>query len=102
LAEAERELAEATSLVPGDSEAHLSLAQILEAEGKHQEAVGEFQAALKLQDSFVGHLGLARVYLSLNRREQARQEGEAALKLNPENREAQELVGHIPASAATK
>ena len=102
LAEAERELAEATSLVPGDSEAHLSLAQILDAEGKHQEAVGEFQAALKLQDSFAGHLGLARVYLSLNRREQARQEGEAALKLNPENREAQELVGHIPPSVATK
>jgi len=96
LAEAERELTEATSLAPGDSEAHLSLAQILEAEDKNQEAMGEFQAALKLQDSFAGHLGLARVYLSLSRREQARQEGEAALKLNPESREAQELVGHIP------
>ena len=32
LAEAERELAEATSLAPSDSEAHLSLAEILEAE----------------------------------------------------------------------
>jgi len=57
--------------------------------------VAEFQVALKLQDSFAGHLGLARAYLALNRREQARQEGEAALKLNPENREAQEVVGHI-------
>jgi len=95
LAEAERELAEATSLAPGDSEAHLSLAEILEAEDKPQEAVTEFQAALKLQDSFAGHLGLARAYLSLNRREQARLEGEAALKLNPDNREAQEVVGHI-------
>jgi tetratricopeptide (TPR) repeat protein/TolB-like protein len=95
LAEAERELAEATSLIPGDSEAHLSLAEILEAESKPQEAVVEFQAALKLQDSFAGHLGLARAYLALNRRDQARQEGEAALKLNPDNREAQEVVGHI-------
>jgi len=95
LAEAERELAEATSLAPSDSEAHLSLAEILEAEGKPQEAVAEFQAALKLQDSFAGHLGLARAYLSLNRRDQARQEGEAALKLNPDSREAQEVVGHI-------
>jgi tetratricopeptide (TPR) repeat protein len=95
LSEAERELVEATSLAPGDSEAHLSLAQILEAEDKRQEAVGEFQTALKLQDSFAGHLGLARVYISLDRRQQARQEGEAALKLDPENREAQELVRQI-------
>jgi Tfp pilus assembly protein PilF len=95
LAEAERELAEATSLAPGDGEAHLSLAEILEAEDKPQEAVAEFQAALKLQDSFAAHLGLARAYLALNRREQARQEGEAALKLNPDSREAQEVVGHI-------
>ena len=95
LVEAERELAEAASLVPDDSEAHLNLAQVLEAEDKHQEAVGEFQAALKLQDSFAGHLGLARAYLYLNRREQARQEGETALKLDPGSREAQELLGHI-------
>jgi tetratricopeptide (TPR) repeat protein len=95
LSEAERELAEATSLAPGDSEAHLSLAQILEAEDKHQEAVGEFQTALKLQDSFAGHLGLARVYISLDRREQARQEGEAALKLDPGNQEAQELIRQV-------
>jgi tetratricopeptide (TPR) repeat protein len=99
LPEAERELAEAASLAPGDSEAHLSLAQVMEAEDKHQEAVGEFQAALKLQDSFAGHLGLARVYLSVDRRQQARQEVEAALKLEPGNREAQELLRQILAHA---
>jgi tetratricopeptide (TPR) repeat protein len=103
LPEAERELAEATSLSPGDSEAHLSLAQILEAEDKYQEAVGEFQTALKLKDNLAGHLGLARVYMSLDRREQARQEVEAALKLDPENQEAQELVRQILSHpAATK
>jgi len=102
LAEAERELAEAATLAPGDSEAHLRLAEILEAEDKHQEARGEFQAALKLQDSFSGHLGLARAYLALNLRDQARQEGEAALKLQPESREAQELVGHIVSGVPAK
>jgi len=95
LAEAERELAEATSLDPSDSSAHLSLAEVLASEDKHEEAVTEFQAALKLEDSFGGHLGLARAYLSLNRRELAHQEGEAALKLNPGSREARELVGRI-------
>jgi tetratricopeptide (TPR) repeat protein len=104
LSEAEHEFEEATSLVPGDRDARMSLAQVLEAEGKHQEAAGEFQAALKLQDSFAGRIGLARVYLSLGRSEQARQEVEAALKLEPESREAQELIRKISShpSAARK
>jgi Tfp pilus assembly protein PilF len=104
LSEAERELEEATSLVPGDRDARMSLAQVLEAEGKHQEAAGEFQTALKLQDSFAARIGLARVYISLGRLEPARQEAEAALKLDPESREAQELVRQIPLhpSAAKK
>jgi tetratricopeptide (TPR) repeat protein len=93
--EAERELGEAASLTPSDSDAHLSLAQILEAEGKHQEAAGEFQTVLKLHDSVAGHLGLARVYVSLNRLQQARKESEAALRLDPRNREAQELDRRI-------
>jgi len=90
--------------VPGDRDARMSLAQVLEAEGKHQEAAGEFQIALKLQDSFAGHIGLARVYISLGRPEQARQEVEAALKLDPGSREAQELLRQIPShpSAAKK
>ena len=104
LSEAERELEEATSLVPGDRDARMSLAQVLEAEGKHQEAAGEFQIALKLQDSFAGRIGLARVYISLGRPEQARQEVEAALKLDPESREAQELLRQVSShpSAAKK
>jgi tetratricopeptide (TPR) repeat protein len=92
LSEAERELAEATALVPADSQTHLSLAQILEQESKYQQAVGEFQTALKLQESFAGRFGLARVYMSLGQPEQARKEAEAAAKLKPENREAQEVI----------
>jgi len=104
LSEAERELEEATSLVPGDRDARMSLAQVFEAEGKHQEAAGEYQTALKLQDSLAGRIGLARVYISLGRPEQARQEVEAALKLDPGSREAKELLLKIPShpSAAKK
>ncbi len=98
--EAERELEEATSLVPGDRDARMSLAQVLEAEGRHQEAAGEFQTALKLQDSFAGRIGLARVYLSLGQSEQARQQVEAALKLEPGSREAQELIRQISSRPA--
>ena len=100
--EAEHELTEATSLVPGDSDAHLSLAQTFEAGGKHQEAAGEFRTALKLEDSFAGHFGLARVYVSLNQPEQARKECEAALKFNPNSREAQELLRQIPSRPSSR
>jgi tetratricopeptide (TPR) repeat protein len=93
--EAEHEFEEATSLVPGDRDARMSLAQVLEAQGKHLEAAGEFQTALKLQDTFAGRIGLARVYLSLGRSQEARQEVAAALKLEPESREAQELIRQI-------
>jgi tetratricopeptide (TPR) repeat protein len=102
LLEAEHEFAEATSLVPGDRDARVSLAQVFEAEAKHQEAAEQFRIALKLQDSFAGRIGLARVYISLDRREEARQEVEAALKLEPESREAQELLRQILARPAAE
>ena len=101
LSEAERELEEATSLAPEDRDAHISLAQVFEAEGKHQEAAGEYQTALKLKDSLAGRIGLAQVYISLRQPEQARQEVEAALKLDPGNREAQELLRQIPSQPST-
>ncbi len=51
LAEAERELAEAVSLVPTDPAARVLLGRVLEAEGKHADAAAELEAALKLQNS---------------------------------------------------
>jgi tetratricopeptide (TPR) repeat protein len=92
LAEAEHELDEATGLVPGDHDARMSLAQVLEAEGKHQEAAAQFQIALRLQDSFAGHMGLARVYISLRQPDQARQEAQAALRFEPDSHEALDLI----------
>lgn len=94
-AEAERELAEAVSLVPDDSQMHMDLAQALEAEGKHQEAARELETSLKLKDSVAAHILLARVYLELNRAEAARTQGEAALTLDPGNHEAAQLVQQI-------
>lgn len=102
LSEAQREFEEATSLVPGDRDAHMSLAQVLAAEGKHQEAAAEFQSALKLQDSFAGRVGLARVYLALGRSEEARQQAESALKLEPQSREAQNLIQQIDSHSTAK
>ncbi len=92
LPEAEAELAEAVSLVPASSIAHLELGQIYEAEGRHPEAARELETSLKLKETVAAHLSLAHVYLSLGRPEEARRQSQQALQLDPENREAAQLV----------
>jgi predicted Zn-dependent protease len=99
LREAESELREAVSLASGDSEAHLTLAQVYEAAGRHRDAAAEIEASLRLKDSLTAHLFLARVYLSLTQPEAARAQGRAALSLDPTNREAQMLMARIPQAA---
>ncbi|HUI44057.1 MAG TPA: tetratricopeptide repeat protein [Terriglobia bacterium] len=93
--EAERELDEATSLLPGNSEAHLVLGQVYEGEGRHDEAAREFKAALEIDNNAVTHMWLAHVYLSLNQTARALDEGRAALALQPGNAEAQRLMDDI-------
>lgn len=95
LAEADRELAEAVSLVPRDDQVHLMFAQVLEAEGKHQEAAAELETSLQLKNSVAGHLLLARVYFAMNRLDAARAQGQLALGLEPGNREAAQLMDQI-------
>ncbi|MBZ5563590.1 MAG: tetratricopeptide repeat protein [Acidobacteriia bacterium] len=94
-AEAERELGEAVSLVPTDAAAHVLMARVLEAEGKHAEAAAELEAALKLQNSASAHILLARVYLELHKPDLARGQGQAALALEPGNQEALQLLNVI-------
>ena len=97
--EAERELAEVVSLSPDDPQVHILLAQALEAEGKHQEAAGELQTSLKLEDTAEAHLSLAHVYLSMNQPELARAQGQAALNLDPGNPQAEQFLQQIHAGA---
>jgi Flp pilus assembly protein TadD/TolB-like protein len=97
--EAERELAEVVSLSPADPRVHLLLAQALEGEGKHPEAVRELQTSLKLQDSVETRLSLAHVYLAMNQPALARVQGQAALDLEPGNNAAQQLLRQIDAGS---
>lgn len=99
LPEAERELAEAVSLLPQNDEAHLVMAQVLEGEGKHREAAGELESSLNLKNTVTARVLLARVYLSLGRVDAARDQDQAALSLDPNNREAAQLMDQIRARA---
>ncbi len=95
LAEAERELDEAVSLIPRSSETHLALAEVYETEGRHLEAVRELETSLKLKESVSAHLWLARAYLSLDQTEAARVESQAVLRVDPDNRYAMEVVEQV-------
>ncbi|HXJ93051.1 MAG TPA: tetratricopeptide repeat protein [Terriglobia bacterium] len=95
LAEAERELNEAVSLLPDISECHLVRGQIYEAEGRHQEAAAEFSLALQIDNNAVTHLWLARAYLSMNQSTLAAEQGRAALAIDPGNVDAQRFLDAI-------
>jgi tetratricopeptide (TPR) repeat protein/TolB-like protein len=95
--EAEHALAEVVSLSPDDPQAHILLAQALEAEGKHPEAAGELQTSLKLEDSAETHISLAHIYLSMNQPDKARRETQAAINLEPGNQRAVQLMQQINA-----
>jgi uncharacterized protein HemY len=88
-------------LTPADPQGHLLLAQVLETEGKHQEAAAELEASLKLKNTVEAHLALGHVYLSLNQPALARTQGQAALDLDPGNHEAEQLIQQTPVGAAT-
>jgi tetratricopeptide (TPR) repeat protein len=105
LLEAGRELTEAVSLLPADSEAHLALGRVYQAQGRQQQAVAELESSLKLKDSTAAHLALAQVYLSLDRPEAAWAHARAALSLDPGNPAAQKLmqqIGDDPQAARRK
>lgn len=99
--EAEHEFTEVTSLTPADPQGHIWLAQALEDEGKHQDAVQELQISLRLKDTLEAHLALARVYLSLHEPALAATQEQAALALEPGNPEAVQLLQQIHAGSAT-
>ena len=100
-AEAEREFAEVTSLTPSDPHGYIGLAQALEGEGKHQDAVQELQTALRLKDTVEARLALAHVYLSLNQPALAQVQDQAALALEPGNHDAEQLLQQTQVGPAT-
>ncbi len=95
LPEAEHEFKECLTLTPRDADVHLSLGQVYELQGRHQQAADELENSLRIKNSAPAHIWLARVYVSLNRMADARQHGQLALALDPQNRYARSLIEHI-------
>jgi Flp pilus assembly protein TadD/TolB-like protein len=83
--EAEKQFREAVVLNPNSSEAHASLAGVLESSQDNVGARNEAHASLKLQPNAMAYLVLARVDLAEDKSSAAMQEVEHALALEPTN-----------------
>lgn len=95
LPEAIRELTEAVTLMPDNSAALLFLGEAEELDGRHRQAVGEFQASLGIDDSAVTRLWLAHAFLSLRQYSEALIESQTALSRDPGNPDAERLIHSI-------
>jgi tetratricopeptide (TPR) repeat protein len=84
---------------PFDAENHLALADAYAATGAPDQAVYEYESALKadppLRRPAVAQVGLARVLADRRDAAGARRAVDAALKLEPENAEAQALSRRV-------
>lgn len=93
--EAIRELSEAATLIPDNSNVHFFLGQAYEMHGDHERAIQEFQSSLKFNNSAVTHLWLAHSYLSLHQLPEALVQGQAAQAIEPGNQDAARLIASI-------
>ncbi|MGE5326551.1 MAG: tetratricopeptide repeat protein, partial [Deltaproteobacteria bacterium] len=93
--DAQADLEEATSLVPTNNEAHLLLARVYEAEGRHADAAAQLELSLRLDNSVTAQTWLAEIYLAQGLHTQALAHAQAALALQPSNASAAQIVRAI-------
>ena len=76
---------QAVHLVPDDSEARYSFARDLEALGRAEQAIQEYQRALALNDAYVeAHNDLGLVLLSIGRAQLAQEHFRRAIEIDPD------------------
>jgi len=87
-------LSRATMINPFDSKVRNMLGTAFERQERFNEAIIEFQAALKVEttDMAAAHYNLSRVYLAAGRNSEAKRSALAALKIAPNFEAAQEIL----------
>lgn len=98
LKRAERLARDALRLAPGEAPIHDTLAEVLSAMGRHDDAVAAQRRAVELDSNAAYRVGLARRLLAAGRKDQARDELEAVQKLGkryPGQAEVSELLRKV-------
>jgi tetratricopeptide (TPR) repeat protein len=93
--DAQSDLEEAASLAPVNNEAHLLLARVYEAEGRHGDAAAQLELSLRLDNSVAAQTWLAEIYLAQGLHQQALSHAQAALSLDPASASAAQIVREI-------
>ena len=79
---------------PADAEAHYNLGVALKAQGKLEEAIAEFRAAIRLKPDYAeAHSNLGIALRAQGKLEEAIAEYRAAIRLKPDNAEAHDNLG---------
>jgi tetratricopeptide (TPR) repeat protein len=92
LDDAQRAFIEALLLAPLDPSAHTGLAQVYERQGRPNDGVREYRAALASRDDLPTRVALAQLLARQDRLAEARAELQLVLAREPGNPEAQQLL----------
>jgi Flp pilus assembly protein TadD len=95
LDDAQRAFIEALLLAPLDADAHNSLAQVYDLQGRPNDGVREYRAALVSRDDLMTHVALAGLLLRQDRIAEARVEVQLVLNRDPNNARARTLLDQI-------
>jgi Tfp pilus assembly protein PilF len=101
LDDAQRAFIEALLLAPLEAAAHVGLAEVYTRQGRPNDGVREYRAALASRDDSATHVALAQVLFDQNRLAEARAELQKALSLKPNNSEAQQLLDRLESKAGS-
>ena len=95
LDDAQRAFIEALLLAPLDADAHTGLAEVYDKQGRPNDGVREYRAALASRDDLTTRVALAELLLRQDRVSEARAETQIVLGRDPDNARAQELLEQL-------
>jgi tetratricopeptide (TPR) repeat protein len=95
LDDAQRAFIEALLLAPLDASAHTGLAEVYDKQGRPNDGVREYRAALASRDDVATHVALAGLLTRQDRLAEARTELQLVLARDPGNEKAQQLLEQL-------
>jgi Tfp pilus assembly protein PilF/TolB-like protein len=101
LDDAQRAFIEALLLAPLDADAHTGLAEVYDKQGRPNDGVREYRAALATRDDLPTRVALAGVLVRQDRLAEARAELRLVLDRDPDNAKAQDLLEQLSNRSAT-
>ncbi len=97
--EARKVAARLVELMPGNADAHLSLANVLFYLNQKEASLREYERALEIRPAFgTAHLNMGKVYQSQGNLEAARAHYRKALEIDPNDKEARLSLNGLPSN----